>query len=115
VLRAVIGNSAYQSTTPLANPSNDARDMATALRAAGFSVIEALDADKHKLDSALRVFADQLSRADVALFFYAGHGLQVGLQNYLVPNISWPIADAPWLDVRGQMRSAHLAPGPPTL
>jgi len=80
-----IGNSAYQSTTPLANPSNDARDMATALRAAGFSVIEALDADKRKLDGALRVFADQLSRADVALFFYAGHGLQVGLQNYLVP------------------------------
>jgi len=81
----VIGNSAYQSTTPLANPLNDARDMAGALRAAGFSVIEALDADKRKFDGALRVFADQLSSADVALFFYAGHGLQVGLQNYLVP------------------------------
>jgi len=84
-LALVIGNSAYQSTTPLANPLNDARDMAAALRTAGFSVIEALDADKHKFDGALRDFADQLSRADVALFFYAGHGLQVGLQNYLVP------------------------------
>ena len=81
----VIGNSAYQSTTPLANPLNDARDMAAALRAASFSVIEALDADKRKFDGTLRVFADQLSRADVALFFYAGHGLQVGLENYLVP------------------------------
>jgi len=84
-LALVIGNSAYQSTTPLANPLNDARDMAAALRTAGFSVIEALDADKHKFDGALRDFADQLSRADVALFFYAGLGLQVGLQNYLVP------------------------------
>jgi len=81
----VVGNNAYQSTTPLANPLNDARDMAAALTAAGFNVVEALDADKRKLDGALRAFADQLSKADVALFFYAGHGLQVGLQNYLVP------------------------------
>jgi uncharacterized caspase-like protein len=81
----VIGNSAYQTTTPLANPLNDARDMAAALKATGFSVIEALDADKRKIDGALRAFADQLTKADVALFFYAGHGLQVGAQNYLVP------------------------------
>lgn len=81
----VIGNNAYQQTVPLANPLNDARDMSAALKAAGFSVIEALDADKKKLDGALRAFADKLTGADVALLFYAGHGLQVGAQNYLVP------------------------------
>lgn len=81
----VVGNGAYQSTTPLPNPLNDARDMATALKAAGFDVVEALDADKRKLDGALRAFTDKLATADVALFFYAGHGLQVGAQNYLVP------------------------------
>ena len=81
----VVGNSAYQHTTPLANPLNDARDMAAALKAVGFDVVEALDADKRKLDGAMRAFTDKLASADVALFFYAGHGLQVGLQNYLVP------------------------------
>jgi len=81
----VIGNSTYQSTTPLANPLNDARDMTAALKSVGFDVVEALDADKRKLDGAIRVFTDKLAKADIALFFYAGHGLQVGLQNYLVP------------------------------
>jgi len=81
----VVGNSAYLSTTQLANPLNDARDMAAALKSAGFDVVEALDADKRKLDGAMRAFTDRLANADVALFFYAGHGLQVGLQNYLVP------------------------------
>lgn len=81
----VIGNSAYAHTTPLANPLNDARDMSATLKRTGFDVVEALDADKRKLDGALRSFADKLTAADVALFFYAGHGLQVGAQNYLVP------------------------------
>ena len=81
----VVGNSAYQNTTPLANPLNDARDIAVALKSVGFDVVEALDADKHKFDGAMRAFTDKLVNADVALFFYAGHGLQVGLQNYLVP------------------------------
>ena len=81
----VVGNSAYRSTTPLANPLNDARDMAAALKSVGFDVVEALDADRRKLDGAMRAFTDKLASADVALFFYAGHGLQLGLQNYLVP------------------------------
>ena len=81
----VVGNGAYRSTTPLSNPLNDARDMAAALKAAGFTVVEALDAGKPQFDSALRTFADKLTNADIALFFYAGHGLQVGSQNYLVP------------------------------
>lgn len=81
----VVGNGTYAHTTALTNPLNDARDMTTALKAIGFDVVEAIDAGKSSLDSALRSFADKLSDADVALFFYAGHGLQVGAQNYLVP------------------------------
>jgi uncharacterized caspase-like protein len=81
----VIGNASYAHTTPLANPLNDARDMSSALKSIGFDVVEALDADKSQLDSALRSFADKLAGADVALFFYAGHGLQVGRENYLMP------------------------------
>jgi uncharacterized caspase-like protein len=81
----VVGNGAYRATTPLANPPNDARAMSKALKAVGFTVIEAVDADKRQLDGALRAFADKLAGADVALFYYAGHGLQVGSQNYLVP------------------------------
>ena len=81
----VVGNSAYKETVALANPMQDARDMAVALKAAGFDVVETLDADKRAFDGALRAFTDKLAKADVALFFYAGHGLQVGAQNYLVP------------------------------
>ncbi len=81
----VIGNGAYQHSTPLANPLNDGRDMAVALKANGFQVIESFDADKRAIDRSVRDFADKLAKADVALFFYAGHGLQVGSHNYLVP------------------------------
>jgi uncharacterized caspase-like protein len=81
----VIGNSAYRSTVPLTNPANDARDVTEALKKAGFTVVQAFDANKGQFDSALRLFTDKLANADVALFFYAGHGLQVGSENYLVP------------------------------
>ncbi|MBO0741917.1 MAG: caspase family protein [Hyphomicrobiaceae bacterium] len=73
----VVGNSGYQNAPALANPINDARDMSAALRAVGFDVVEALDTGRSKLDGALRVFTDKLARADVALFYDAGHGLQV--------------------------------------
>ena len=81
----VVGNAGYAHTTELTNPRNDAADMSAALKSIGFDVVEAIDADKAKFDSALRNFADKLTGADVALFFYAGHGLQVGRENYLVP------------------------------
>ncbi|MEZ5852387.1 MAG: caspase family protein [Hyphomicrobiaceae bacterium] len=81
----VVGNSAYTHTVPLDNPRNDAADMKKALTAVGFDVVSVLDADKRAMDQAVRTFADKLPGADIALFFYAGHGLQVGLQNYLVP------------------------------
>ncbi len=81
----VVGNSAYQHTAALTNPLNDARDLAAALQRTGFEVIVATDADKRQMDGALRAFAEKLGSADVALFFYAGHGLQVSNENYLVP------------------------------
>ena len=81
----VVGNAAYSHTTPLANPANDARGMADALTATGFKVIVAVNADRRALDGALRKFTEDLADADVGLFFYAGHGLQVGAHNYLVP------------------------------
>ena len=81
----VVGNSAYVQAPALTNPANDARDMSASLTARGFDVVQAIDADKAKFDAALRTFASRVAKADVALFFYAGHGLQVGLQNYLVP------------------------------
>ncbi len=81
----VIGNSAYVHATVLANPANDAAEMAKALTETGFQVIAGLDLDKRGFDGKMRDFARALSGADVALFYYAGHALQVGGRNYLVP------------------------------
>jgi uncharacterized caspase-like protein len=81
----VIGNSAYRSAPALANPVNDATDMAAALRRLGFDVVEGKNLDRRGMDEALREFGRKLDRADLALFFYAGHGLQVAGKNYLVP------------------------------
>jgi uncharacterized caspase-like protein len=81
----VIGNSAYQYTAKLANPRNDAADIGKALRMHDFEVLEGLDLDKAALDRKIRDFATALQGAQAGVFFYAGHGLQVGGQNYLVP------------------------------
>ncbi|MDC7789280.1 caspase family protein [Rhodoplanes sp. TEM] len=81
----VVGNGAYRHATPLPNPPNDAADVAAALRRIGFTVIEGRDLDKHGLEDRIRAFGRALDRASTALFFYAGHGLQVAGKNYLVP------------------------------
>ncbi len=81
----VIGNGAYAHAAPLENPANDARDISAALKAAGFEVFEAIDQSKSALERTLRDFARNIEGADVALLFYAGHGLQVGGRNYLIP------------------------------
>jgi hypothetical protein len=81
----VVGNSAYKRTPKLANPSNDAADISRILRFLGFVVIDGLDLDKAAFDRKLREFAGALGGADAGVFFYAGHGLQVNGQNYLVP------------------------------
>jgi len=81
----VIGNAAYRHTPKLENPRNDAADIGAALRKLGFQVIEGLDLDKAAFEAAMRAFAAALRGAEVGVFFYAGHGLQVSGHNYLVP------------------------------
>ncbi len=81
----VVGNSAYSHSAALPNPVNDAGDMAAALKDLGFDVILGLDLDKRAFDRSVRDFTRVLTDADSAVFFYAGHGLQVAGRNYLVP------------------------------
>ena len=81
----VIGNSAYQHTSPLNNTVNDAADLTGSLKRLGFEVLEGRDLDKRSMERVIRQFGVQLSGADLALFFYAGHGVQLGGQNFLVP------------------------------
>ena len=84
----VIGNSAYQNVTRLDNPRNDAVLMAETLAGLGFTLIGGraqLDLDKPSMDIAVQSFGRQVQGADVALFYYAGHGVQVAGSNYLVP------------------------------
>jgi Caspase domain len=84
----VIGNSAYRNVPPLANPGNDARLLAQTLQAAGFKLVGGgarLDLDKAGFDEAIAAFGRAIEGADVALFYYSGHGMQVDGVNYLVP------------------------------
>ena len=81
----VIGNGDYRHAARLANPANDATDIAQALRKLGFDVTEGRDLDKRGMEDKLREFGRKLDKADLALFFYAGHGMQVGGKNYLIP------------------------------
>jgi len=80
----VIGNATYVNTPALRNPRNDATDMAAVLKGLGFDVILGLDLDQQQFAATVDRFARQLDDADVALFFYAGHGLQINGKNYLV-------------------------------
>lgn len=104
----VVGNSAYQNVTRLDNPKNDAALMADTLGNLGFSLIGGraqLDLDKSALDTAVQNFGRQIQGADVALFYYAGHGVQVSGSNYLVPVGANPTREA---DVDFQMVDINL-------
>jgi uncharacterized caspase-like protein len=104
----VIGNSTYQSVTRLDNPKNDAKLMADTLRGLGFTLVGGaaqIDLDKAKFDGAVQSFGNQLPGADVALFYYAGHGVQVRGSNYLVPVGANPTKEA---DVDFQMVDVAL-------
>jgi Caspase domain len=94
----VIGNSAYRYTRRLDNPRNDATDIGGGLKRLGFQVIEGFDLDKAGLDEKIREFTTRLRGASVGVFFYAGHGLHVAGQNYLVP-VDARLAGAPALDL----------------
>jgi uncharacterized caspase-like protein len=82
----VLANSAYQNAPQLANPANDGAMIAKTLKDAGFDVVDS----RHDLPAletrrALREFADSARDADIALIYYAGHGIEVDGANYLIP------------------------------
>ena len=81
----VIGNSAYEHTVGLKNPRQDAKAITAALIKLGFEVIEGVDLKQAEFLAKVNKFATQIETADVGLLFYAGHGLQAGGKNYLVP------------------------------
>ena len=84
----VIGNSAYQAAPKLPNPAGDAKLMSDTLLSLGFFVVGGgaqTDLDKTGFDNALQAFGRELEGADVALFYYAGHGVETHGLNYLVP------------------------------
>ena len=81
----VVGNSTYAHIGRLPNPANDAAAVSTALRRLGFEVTTSLDAGLTELNQALRMFTRHSAGADVALVFYAGHGLEMDGVNYVVP------------------------------
>ena len=81
----VIGNSAYRNAPALENPVRDAHSIAEKLQTLGFEVIAGFDLDKAQTQSAIAKFAEAARGGDLAVFFYAGHGMQVGGVNYLLP------------------------------
>lgn len=104
----VVGNSTYQNVPHLDNPKNDARLIANTLLSLGFTLIGGvaqIDLDKAALDRAVQNFGNQLVGADVALFYYAGHGVQVRNSNYLIPVNANPVKES---DVDFQMVDVAL-------
>ena len=82
----VIGNSTYKSVPALTNPQKDAEAIAASLRNIGFETVTlAADASREKLLDALRNFTNEAEKADWAVVYYAGHGIEVNGQNYLIP------------------------------
>jgi hypothetical protein len=80
----IIGNSAYRQS-PLVNPVNDAQAMAAALGSLGFAVTRLENASKSQMNDALRSFGDSIQNGGIGLFYFAGHGMQVSGQNFLIP------------------------------
>src|SRR3982074_3180143 len=81
----VVGNGAYKNGAPLPNPAHRARSMAKMLRNVGFDVVEGANLTRDKMTEKLLDFGKKAEGADVALFFYAGHGIAVNGTNYLLP------------------------------
>ena len=81
----VIGISAYQNAPRLANPINDARAIGESLRRLKFDVVELFDPGLRDLSRGLREFGVRAASSDVALVYYAGHGVQVERENFMIP------------------------------
>jgi len=94
----VIGNDSYQAVPPLEKAANDARAMGRALQQAGFETRTVLDANRTQMNQAINQFADDIAGGGIGVFFFAGHGVQVNNQNYLIP-----------VDLQGIQREADVA------
>ena len=81
----VVGNGAYKNVAALPNPAIDAKSMAKVLRNVGFDVVEGSNLTRDKMTEKLLEFGKKAEGADVALFFYAGHGIAINGTNYLLP------------------------------
>jgi len=104
----VIGNGQYHHVPRLANPTTDARLIAETLTSVGFTLIGSqaqLDLDKPAFDRVVQEFGTVIQGAGVALFYYAGHGVQVRGVNYLVPVSANPTREA---DVDFQLLNTDL-------
>ncbi len=84
VAALVIGNSNYV-VSPLTNPKNDAIDVANKLEELGYKVRRVIDGDRRSMLKNLAAFRDEAEKADVGFVYYAGHGVQVGGVNYILP------------------------------
>ena len=92
----MIGNGAYAHVRALPNPTNDARSIAKSLRDIGFMVTEGPDLGRTAMQSTIRDFLREAARAQIAVVYYAGHGVQIDGRNYLVP-----------IDIEFQPRQRH--------
>lgn len=81
----VVGNGAYKNVPQLPNPPMDARTMASTLRNVGFEVVEGYNLTRDKMTDKLLEFGHKAEGADIAVFYYAGHGIALGGTNYLLP------------------------------
>lgn len=93
----VIGNGSYRNVAPLKNPENDAADLSAKFRGFGFDVVHGENLGLEAMRGKAKEFIDKLEGAELAVFFYAGHGLQVEGSNYLVP-VDARVADRESLD-----------------
>ena len=90
----VVGNDAYDSVRPLQNAVNDARAVARALEEVGFGVTTVENAKRNQLGSAMTEFLEDVSRSDVALFYFAGHGVQLGQEIYALSTDHGGVSEA---------------------
>jgi len=101
----VIGNNAYHNVSPLKKAINDARAVAKTLQGVGFEVIELENADRLTMIRALTEFTDKITGGGVGVLYYAGHGVQIGSSNYLIP------VDVPALQNPDELRDVSIELG----
>jgi uncharacterized caspase-like protein len=101
----VVGNSAYENVSALVNPANDATDIGQKLKGLGFDVLLATDADHGKMSALLDDFKNRVTREHTALVFFAGHGVTVNNESFLLP-VDTPVEID--LDEKGDLKAEAI-------